>query len=216
MKKISIIIADDHHLIRRGIGDLLSACEDMEIVAEAHNGEQALHLALNLKADIMLLDLNMPLLNGIEVSSRVRQEGSRLPILALTMHNESAYIKAALQAGVNGYILKNTTFEELSLAIRKVARRENFFSFDVTQTAINYMMGRSRKSDESHGMIEHLTGREKEVLQLILRQLGNKEIADELKISIKTVETHKRNLIEKTESKNIVGLIIYALNHELF
>ncbi|MBR9860543.1 response regulator transcription factor [bacterium] len=207
--KIKVLIADDHQLVRRGIVDLLATADDIEVIEEAINGAQAAALAINEEVDILMLDINMPEKSGMTVAREVREVKPHLPILFLSMHEEPAYVKAALQAGANGYLLKNCSLEDLLDAVRTLYKGNNYFSREITQLAMEQFMDGAKQADEVQ-----ITAREKQILKLILQQYSNQEIAEELKISVKTVEVHKRNLIEKTHSKNIVGLIIWAGNQD--
>jgi len=205
---IRIIIADDHLMFIDGIKALLGNEPEVNIVGHALNGVALLSLLEKEKTDIILLDVNMPVMDGIETTKQVCQKYPDVKIIMLTMHNNHEFIYGLIHAGASGYILKNTGKEELMDAIRSVYKGKTFYSEDVKETI---MQNISQRPAEQKIEATRLTDREKEVLKLIAMEYNTHEIAEKLFISINTVETHRKNLLSKLNAKNIAGLVKFAL-----
>ncbi|WKK65902.1 response regulator transcription factor [Lutimonas zeaxanthinifaciens] len=214
MSKVRIILVDDHSMIRQGLKSFLEEAE-ISVVAEAKNGIEALEKLDELEVDVVVSDIMMPEMDGIELTKQISQKHPDLKVLALTMMNESYNIKKMLGAGALGYLLKDCTQDELIRAIKTVAEGRNFYSGEVTQII---MEGFGSKPKEKNRVVHEiaLTERELEILHLICKEKTNPEIAEELFVSVRTVETHKRNLLEKTGCKNVAGLVLYAVERNLF
>jgi two-component system, NarL family, nitrate/nitrite response regulator NarL len=211
MKTIKIMIADDHQMFIDGIKALLEPNKTFSIIGEANNGFQVIEKLEKNEVDIILMDVNMPELDGIETTKQIIKNYPKIKVLMLTMFNTRDYIEKVLKAGAHGYILKNTGKEELQEAIIKVIEGESFFSKEVTE---KIMQGLQRKKEaQSDPLFIELTEREKEVLKWIVEELTTQEIADKLFISHHTVETHRKNLISKLNVKNTAGLVKYALQN---
>ncbi len=210
---IKIIIADDHQMFIDGIKSIVKTMKNMNIVGEATNGLQLLDILKTQEVDIILMDVNMPILDGIETTKQVRQLYPEIKIAMLTMFNTREYIEKLLRAGAHGYILKNTGKEELQEAIEKIISGESYFSKEVTERIMEGLQ--KKKHAENHSLIVELTEREKDVLKLIAQEFTTHEIADKLFISFHTVETHRKNLIGKLNVKNIAGLVKYAIQQGL-
>lgn len=208
---IKIIIADDHQMFMDGIKLLLKARKDIEIVAEANNGAQVLEALKTNVAHLILMDVNMPEMNGEEATKQVKKLFPQTKILMLTMFSTRDYIEKLLRAGADGYILKNTGKEELSAAIDTVMAGNPFYSKEVTERIMEGLQ--KKKTTETNPLFIELTQREKDVLKLIVKELTSHEIADQLCISFHTVETHRKNLISKLQVKNIAGLVKFALQN---
>jgi len=211
---IKVLLVDDHRLIRDGIRFYLEKQEnDISIAGEASDGKQALiFLKKNPDAvDIVLTDISMPEMNGVELASEVNKKFPDIKIIALTMIKDSQYVKQMLQAGASGYLLKNAREKEIVEAVKAVYKGETYYAQEATKAIMDFM---SKKKQDSE--VIAISKREKEVLRLIIDELSNQEIADKLFISIRTVEAHKRNLMEKTGSKTLAGLVKYAINNFLF
>lgn len=211
---IKVLLVDDHRLIRDAIKTYLAKVDGIEVAGEASNGKEAL-IFLDKNRDsvnIMLVDINMPEMNGIELTREVSKSYPAIKVIALTMIKEGQHIKQMLQAGASGYLLKNSREKEILEAIQKVCDGGTYFNQDVTQSI---MMSMTRQSSPTARDIP-LSAREKDVLKLIIQEYSNQEIANKLFISARTVDAHKRNLLEKTGSKNIAGLVKYAINNFLF
>ena len=205
---IKIIIADDHQMFIDGIKSLLVNEKGIKLVGEALNGKEVLLLLDKEKADIVLLDVNMPEMDGIEATKQIRQRYPLVKILMLTMYNNQEFVFGLMNAGASGYILKNTGKAELLEAIKSVNEGKTFYSKEVTETILQNF---TKKPEEQRVEAAHLTEREKDVLKLIAQEYNTQEIAAKLFISTNTVETHRKNLLSKLQAKNIAGLVKFAI-----
>lgn len=208
---IRIVLADDHHIVRKGLLALLGNEKDFEIVGEASNGLQTIELARNLHPDILILDLMMPGMNGLEVSAQLTREHPQIRIIILSMQCNEAYVYEALRSGAMGYVLKDNTAEELITAIRQVRNGLSYFSSSL------HIQSKEMYDDipetESMDPLGQLTAREKEVLYLAIKGLCNADIASRLGISQRTVETHCTNFMHKLGVSSRSRLIQYAIQH---
>lgn len=211
---VRIFIVDDHPMVIDGLLGYLEDKSAYEIVGTASNGIMALEKLETLTTDIVLTDIQMPVMDGIEMSKELLRRNSAQKIIALTMFNEPQFIKRMLQIGVMGYILKNAGKREIHQAIDMVMQGGQHYSSEVTHVIMNKLRGVGQKAAVSNSPA--LTEREMEILHLILKQQTNQQIAEDLFISARTVEAHKRNLLEKTGSKNVAGLVLFAIDHQLF
>lgn len=202
-------------MIREGLKAYLEGHDDIEVIGEAENGKEALEMMKTTDVDVVVTDIAMPEMDGITFVKEMKVFKPDQKVLALTMLNENQYIKQMLSAGANGYILKNCTDDEFFEAIQTVAAGETHYASEVTQVIMENL---TRKKKPKQRLVYEipLTEREKEVLHLICKEKSNNEIAEELFISIRTVEAHKRNLLEKTGCKNVAGLVVYALERDMF
>lgn len=207
---INIIIADDHQMFIDGIKSLLEQQQDIAIVGEALNGTDLMAILRKVQADIVLMDINMPGMDGVEATRQIRREHIEVKVLALTMYNTREFVASLLGAGASGYILKNTGKEELLAAIHALKNGSTYFSGAVTKRIMESMQG--KRSSIFDGVIE-LTVREKEVLKLIALEHTSQEIAKKLFLSVNTIETHRKNLLSKLNLKNTAGLVKYAIQH---
>jgi DNA-binding NarL/FixJ family response regulator len=204
-----ILIADDHKIMREGLRNLLEKQADFEVVGEAENGSGAVKKAMELSPDVMIMDIGMPDLNGIEATRQILSENPQIKVIALSMHAENRYIAEMLKAGALAYLLKDSTFEELIKAIRSVLAKKIFLSQTIAETVItDYVTHIPR---ESFSAFSILTQREREVLQLIAEGKSTKEIASTLFLSVKTVETHRQNIMEKLNLRSVAELTKYAI-----
>lgn len=206
-----ILLADDHQLVIDGLRSLLANEEKYAVVREALNGQQAMDILQQSKepVDILLLDVSMPLLTGIEVCKMAKSQYPQIKVLLLSMYHNTSVIKEALKAEADGYILKNTGREELLTALDKIADGGTYFSQDIMPILFQLV----RRSDLARQKEHDLTEREKEILILIVQELTSEQIADKLFISRKTVEKHRANLLEKTSCKSTIGLVKYAFEN---
>lgn len=215
--RIHVLLADDHQLVIEGIKTLLRQEQDIRVVAQATTGAEALRcLHDHPEVNVAIVDLNMPHMSGVELTRLIHGRRPDVRVLALSMFHDHASVTEMLDAGGAGYLLKNTSKTELSEAIRSVAAGSTFFSREVGAMLLQNI--RPAASGRAHGSDDRpveLTGREKEILQLIAREFSNHDIAEQLFISERTVETHRRNILVKTSCKSVVGLIQYALRHRL-
>ena len=210
---ISIMLVDDHKIVINGVKALLEKNEDYHIVAEASNGEEALDFLKTQEVDLIVMDVNMEVMDGIACTKEILNLYPEQKVLALSMRNDYRTIKQMLAAGVRGYLFKNCKEEELTNAVDSIISQGTYYSPEVSQTLVRVFQGIKPKNNDI--LESPLTIRENEVLQLILKEYSNKEIGDELFISLRTVEAHKRNLLMKTGSKNGAGLVMYALSNNL-
>jgi len=209
-----IVIAEDHTILREGLKALLSSSPDIHIVGEAEDGRAAVRLALELKPDLFLMDLSMPRMNGIEAIREIRKQVPGTRIVVLTVHKTEEYVLAALQAGVDGYILKDATHSELLTAIKTVLSGKYYLHPEISGKVIEGYLER-KKGGQKDSSWDSLTHREKQILKLIAEGYKNREIADFLCISLKTVEKHRDNLIKKLDLHNVAALTAYALERGL-
>ncbi|MBI3587159.1 MAG: response regulator transcription factor [Ignavibacteriales bacterium] len=206
-KKIRILLVDDHPIVREGLKSSLNSRKTMEVVGEASNGAEAIRLAKDLKPDIILLDINMPLMNGLDASKRLRRETPHSKIIVLTMHDNKEYILRISQLGARGYVLKDSSPAELFRAIEIVLNGELFFTPKASQLILSAFVKRKRKKS----MSSELTYRQEEILKLIAEGLTTSDIAEKLGLSSRTVQTHRERIISKLGIDNIAGLIRFAL-----
>ncbi len=212
MKQIKILIADDHHLLLDGISSLLSTEADLQVVAKATDGNSAVEKVLATEIDVCLLDISMPGMDGITAARIIKEKAPPTKIIILTTYNDREIVEELLTIGVSGYLLKNSTKQELAEAIRKVHSGGFYFSNEVQNALMqNYV----RLNKDKHHKEILLTNREMEILQLLAQEYTNDRIAEELHISYRTVETHRKNLLQKTSSHNLAGLLKYAYSHHL-
>lgn len=209
-RKIRILLADDHTVVRRGLRLLLERQPEFGVVAEASDGKQAVEAVEQSKPDVVVLDIAMPNLNGIEAAQRILSVSPNTSIVVLSMHADEGYVLRALKAGAKGYLLKDSAEGDLIEAIRAVTRGKTFFSSEITKMlAEDYVREiRARGIDDSY---ELLTPREREILQLLAEGKSNKDIAGVLNLSLYTVETHRRNLQDKLNLHSFAELILYAV-----
>lgn len=212
---INILIADDHTMFVDGMESILSSEPDFFIVGRCYDGPSVLSFLKDNNVDLVLLDVNLPGLSGIEVCKQIQVDSPHVKVLAITMFNEESYVSEILNNGAKGYILKNTGREELFKAIRTVGRGESYFSKDVTETIMKSLMNHRKSSSVTKTNIPKLSRREKEVLKLIAQEFTTQEIADNLFISLKTVESHRSSLLSKLNARNSVGLVRIAMQNDL-
>lgn len=211
---IRVILADDHHLVRQGIRSLLEKTGDIEILAEAENGQEAVKLAERLAPDVLVMDIAMPRLNGIQAAEQIRSLGLATQVVILSMYSDETLVRHALRAGVRGYLLKRSVVEELLLALRAAMRGEIYLSPAVSQMMMtDFLAGQS--TAEAASPFEQLSAREREALKLVAEGATNKAIAEAMQISIKTVEKHRTNLMTKLNVHDLAGLIRIAIKHGL-
>ncbi|MFE4122531.1 response regulator [Priestia sp. YIM B13486] len=208
--KIKILIADDHHVVRKGLVFFLQTQPDLEIVGEASNGEEAVKLATSLEPHIVLMDLSMPLLDGIEATKELKKQAPHVQVMILTSFSDQDHVIPALEAGASGYQLKESNPDELVSAIRKLMNGENQLHPKVT----THLLTRLTKSSEKKvNFIDHLTKREKDVLKEIAKGKSNKEIGASLHITEKTVKTHVSNILSKLGVQDRTQAALYAVQH---
>ncbi|WP_421897075.1 response regulator [Marinoscillum sp.] len=207
MKKI--LLVDDHDMIREGIKSYFLADNNYEVTGEASNGKEALELYEKNEYDLILSDINMPEMDGMELIKNIKLTNPEQRILVLTMLNDIVHIKKLIATGINGFVLKNAPKTDIMDAIESIMNDQDYYSKDVYEALIHNIS--KRKPTQRLTYEKELSTREKEVLELIAKEFSNQEIADKLFIGIRTVETHKRNILEKTGCKNVAGLVMYAV-----
>ena len=209
MKRIRILLADDHAVVRRGFQMILAEQSDMEIVGEAGNGREALELAAKLKPDVVVMDVAMPELNGIEATRRMAESAPHARVLALSMHKDSVYVRETLRAGARGYLLKDSVAADLVNAVRAVASGEGYLSPAVSDAVLDDYRRHVTNP------IDLLTSREREVLQMLAEGKTNKEIAGILNLSVYTVDAHRGRIMEKLNMHSINELVRFAVRNGL-
>jgi two-component system, NarL family, response regulator NreC len=215
VNRISVLLVDDHAVVRAGLRMLLSADTDLEIVGEAENGAEGVRLALELRPSVVLMDISMPDMNGIEATRRIRAAAPEVVILALTMHEDDQYFFEMLAAGASGYVPKRAAPDDLIAAIHAVNNGGVFLFPSVARALVKDYLDRAGRPGEVGRAFDVLTEREREVLTLIAQGLSNQEIADRLVISIKTVNRHRENIMTKLDLHTRVELVRYAIEKGL-
>ena len=209
MKRITVLLAEDHMIVREGLRKLLATEPDLEVVGEAQTGREAVALAKKLQPAIVVMDIAMPLLNGLEATRQIHKKLPGTKVLILSAHSDDAYVDQAMAVGAVGFLLKQTSAHDLSRAIREVQAGKTFFSPTIARRLHDQKLPASGKALRKQ--VAHLSSRELEVLQLIAEGEPNKQVADELSISIKTVEKHRQNLMQKLNLHDVAGLTRYAI-----
>jgi len=205
-------MADDHRLLREGLRGLIAKFESVEVVAEAADGREALAFVKAFQPDILLTDIGMKGMNGLEAAARVRKEYPHVRVIILSIHSHEEYVWKALQAGVAGYLLKDSSTSELEFAITAVARGEMYLTPAISKPLVDEYIGRVGRTGRS---FDRLTPRHREILQMIAEGHTTKDIARTLHLGAKTVETHRTQLMERLDIHDIAGLVRYAVRHRL-
>ena len=207
-----VLIADDHQLFREGLVNLLSSAPDVEVIAEAEDGKEATEKTKKLKPDVLLIDIGMPHMNGIEATRVLKKDMPDLKIIAVSMHSDRQFVKGILEAGADGYLLKNCTYRQLIDAIQSVNSGKKYLSDDITEMIIKGYLDPSETETESY---TELSEREMEILKLYAEGKSTREISEKLFISVKTVGTHKQHILEKLGLKTNADLVKYAIKEGL-
>lgn len=210
---IRVVLTDDHNIIREGLRSLLEDDDETEVVGEASNGQELLKLLEHTPADVVLLDINMPVMDGYEAAKQVKERFPDTKVLALSMLNSEPFVQKMMENGASGYILKNTGKAELRSAIKLVANGNQFMCADLAIRFLNKSSTPEEESEKANRGSNILSKRELEVLGLIAEGYTNAEIADKLFTSKRTIETHRQNILEKTNAKNTANLVKYAIQN---
>ena len=215
MSNIKILIADDHKIVLDGLTSILGDIDGFDVVGSVENGKDAVDfVATKEKPDVLLMDIDMPVMNGINAAREIKKNFEGVRILTLSMHNEKGMIQTLMDAGADGYILKNSSKEELEKGIRTVYAGQTFFSTDITMSLLNQSTEITKQADLPQE-VQKLTERELEILKLVAEGYSNKEIGERLFISHRTVDTHRTNLMKKMDVHNVAGLIRIAIKSGL-
>lgn len=213
MANIRVMLADDHKIVRDGIKLMLESQAGIELISEAETGNDVLELLKKEPVDIIVMDINMPEMDGIQATKLVKETYPDIKILALTMSNDELHIRQMIQAGASGYIMKSAGRAELKEAILSIIGGKHYFSTDATQSIMMDLVKGKGKSTNPDPI--HITDRELEILELIVQEHTNQEIAKKLYISSRTVDAHRRNLLQKTGARNTAGLVKYAFQNKI-
>lgn len=211
--KIRILLADDHQIMREGLKALLEKHSSMEVIAEAENGIQTLEIARREKPDVIIMDIAMPDINGIEATRQLKSEMKDIKIVALSMHSDRRFVTETLKAGASAYVLKQSAFEDLEKAIKTVMVNRTFLSADILETVVGDYVSQLTKSE--YEAYRQLSNRERQVLQLLAEGNSTKEIAYKLHVSVKTIESHRQNIMTKLSIHNLAGLTKFAVREGL-
>jgi len=212
---IRVMIADDHNMFVEGIESILDGMDNIQVVSKCYTGPEVFDKLAHTPADVILLDINLPGMNGIEVCQKLSKEYPDVRVLALSMHNEESFVTEILKHGAQGYILKNTGKKQLLAAIEAVYSGQSYFSEEVTETIMKSLVNQKAGSKKSSLLAPKISRREKDVLDLIVKEHTTQEIADTLFISLKTVESHRRSLLTKLGVRNTAGLVRVAIENQL-
>ncbi|MDR9364917.1 MAG: response regulator transcription factor [Balneolaceae bacterium] len=213
MANVKIALADDHKIVRDGIKTLLESQSEIDVVAEASDGNEILEKVKDNLVDLVIMDISMPEKDGIRATKELKEKHPNLKVLALTMSNDDLHIRQMIQAGASGYIMKSAGRQELKNAIETIMKGQHYFSDEATQSIMMDLVKGKGKSTTMDAV--HITDRELEILELIVQEFINQEIAEKLFISSRTVDAHRRNLLQKTGARNTAGLVKYAFQHNL-
>jgi DNA-binding NarL/FixJ family response regulator len=210
---MKILIADDHQLFRRGLKSLIRKFDFVSKVREAENGREVIETLRTEMYDVIFMDISMPLMNGTDATKIVKRDFPAVKVIALSMYEDQKHVIEMMESGASGYILKNTNEGEIKTALLKIAGGELYFTRQLSEALINSLIHKHNlRKNEFFGLI---SCREKEILDLICQEYTTKQIAESLFLSEKTVEWHRLNLLQKTNSKNIVGVVLFALKHDI-
>ncbi|MDD3105965.1 MAG: response regulator transcription factor [Bacteroidales bacterium] len=213
MKKINIFLVDDHALFREGLRFLLQKIDFVDQILEAENGLEFLEHIIEIKDCIVLMDIEMPVMNGVEATRKALERDPDLKIIALSMYSEESYLSSMIEAGASGFLLKNSSFNEVKNALTDVMEGKNYYSPHIIQSILEIMTNKINNSGKDR---DDITQREKDILYYICKGFSNAEIADKLSISKRTVDKHRENLLQKTQSRNTANLVTYAIKHHYF
>jgi len=208
--KLNVLLADDHALVRAGIRMLLEAMPEVNVLGEAADGAAVIAMVEQLQPNLVLMDIAMPGLNGLEATARITQQWPAVRVLVLSMHQDEQYVRQALKMGASGYLLKDSATAELALAMKAMARGETYLSPAASKGVLTDYVQRLRSDD---GTQVHLTPRQREVLQLIAEGCSTKAVAQRLQLAVKTVETHRTLLMKQLDVHDVAGLVRYALRN---
>ena len=215
MKTIKVILADDHGIVRNGIKSTLNDAKNIKVIGEASNGLEAIDAVKKLQPDVVVMDITMPEMNGIDAVAQIHKKYPSVNCMMLSMHDKEEYIFKAIEAGALGYLLKDTDRDEFIKAIETVARGEKYFPTAISNVLVTGYMHKIKSGDSGEESDSALTRREKSILKLIVNGSNNREIAEELDLSVRTVETHRFNIMKKLNVKNAIELVKVAIEEKI-
>jgi DNA-binding NarL/FixJ family response regulator len=212
---LEILVADDHDLMRRGLRSVLESQPGWQVCGEAHTGAEAVQLARQLKPHIVILDIAMPEMNGLEAARQIREASNKTEILVLSMHYSDQLIRDIVEAGIRGYVVKSDSDRDLIVAVRALANHKPFFTPHATELMLNSVRDPHSMIESTGSIRERLTPREREIVQLIAQGRNSKDVAEQLGISVKTAETHRANIMRKLQVHTVSELVRYALRNKI-
>ncbi len=212
---VRLLLADDHEIVRRGLRALLEAEPGWEVVAEAVDGRDAIEKTKQMKPDVAILDIGMPSLNGLEAARQIVTSGLQTKVLILTVHDADPVIQQVLEAGARGYLLKSDAARDLVTAVDALRRNKTFFTPKVAQMVLEGYLGKDTKDASAEGDCLRLTGRQREIVQLLAEGKSSKEIACALGLSVKTAETHRANIMRRLDCHSVTALVRYAIRNHI-
>ena len=212
---VRLLLADDHEIVRKGLRALLEAEPGWEVVAEAVDGRDAIEKTKQMKPDVAILDIGMPSLNGLEAARQIVTSGLQTKVLILTVHDADPVIKQVLEAGARGYLLKSDAARDLVTAVDALRRNKTFFTPKVAQMVLEGYLGKDTKDASAEGDCLRLTGRQREIVQLLAEGKSSKEIACALGLSVKTAETHRANIMRRLDCHSVTALVRYAIRNHI-
>jgi two-component system, NarL family, response regulator DegU len=217
MERIKLVIADDHNLFRKGIGTMIAQIPDFELIGEAANGGDLLNLLTKLTPDLVLMDLQMPVMDGMKATEKIHERYPKIKIIIISMHEEDRYIINLLEKGVNGYLLKDSDPDEVEHAVRRVMAEGFYYSDFVSKIMHRKMLTKQQAATKTplFNSKVHISPREMEVLHLLCEGLSTQEIGEKMFVSPRTIEGHRLHLLEKTGAKNTAGLVAYTFKNDL-
>jgi DNA-binding NarL/FixJ family response regulator len=215
MNPLRILVADDHEIVRRGLVSLLKTHPGWEVCAEAQDGRQAVEKAKELKPDVVILDIGMPDLNGLEATRQMLRDNPQSRILILTITDADEIVRAVLDAGARGFVLKSDAVRDLLAAVEALLSNKTFFTSRVAEMVLGGYLGRNQPTTEGEVALPNLTPREREIVQLLAEGMSTKEVASHLDLSVKTAETHRSNIMRKLNIHSVSGLVLYAVRNNM-
>jgi DNA-binding NarL/FixJ family response regulator len=215
MNPLRILVADDHEIVRRGLVSLLKSHAGWEVCAEAQDGRQAVERAKELKPDVVILDIGMPNLNGLEAARQMLRDSPHSKVLILTITDADEMVRAVLDAGARGFVLKSDAARDLLAAVEALQSNKTFFTSRVSEMVLGGYLGRNRHTTDSEVALPSLTPREREIVQLLAEGKSTKEVASHLNLSIKTAETHRSNIMRKLNLHSVSALVLYAVRNNM-
>ena len=212
---LRILVADDHEIVRRGLVSLLKSHAGWDVCGEAQDGRQAVDKAKELKPDIVILDIGMPNLNGLEAARQMQRDNPQAKVLILTITDVDEVVRAVLDAGARGFVLKSDAARDLVAAVEALQSNKTFFTSRVADMVLGGYLGRNRPTPDSDAVLPTLTPREREIVQLLAEGKSSKEVASHLNLSVKTAETHRSNIMRKLNLHSVSGLVLYAVRNNM-